>query len=268
MAPNHGGDTIESILGPIGSHWVKKMGQNSKKLPCPKIRFFDYPAVIDFSHKMEVTVMAPNQGGDPLGSILGPVGSHWVQKMGQTVKNYHAPKFEFSITPRSSVFHKKMELTAMAPNHGGDPLGSILGPMGSHWVKKMGQNRKKLPWPKIRIFDYPTVIGFSQKMEGTVMVPNHGGDHLGSILGPHWVQKMCQNRKKFSCPKIRNYRLPRGHRFFAKNRSYGYGAKSRWGHHRVHVFGPMGCHSVQKMGQNRKKLPCPKIRIFEGIDFS
>ena len=107
MAPNHGGDTIESILGPIGSHWVKKMGQNSKKLPCPKIRFFYYPAVIDFSHKMEVTVMAPNQGGDPLGSILGPVGSHWVQKMGQTVKNYHAPKFEFSITPRSSVFHKK-----------------------------------------------------------------------------------------------------------------------------------------------------------------
>ena len=31
----------------------------------------------------------------------------------------------------------------MAQNHGGDPLGSILGVMGSHWVKKMGQNRKK-----------------------------------------------------------------------------------------------------------------------------
>ena len=51
----------------------------------------------------------------------------------------------------------------MAPNHGGDPLGSILGPVGSHWVKKMGQNRKKLPCPKIRIFDYSAVIGFSQK---------------------------------------------------------------------------------------------------------
>ena len=151
MAPNHGGDTIESILGPIGSHSVKKMGQNSQKLPCPKIRNFDYPAVIDFSHKMEVTVMAPNQGGDPLGSILGPVGSHWVQKMGQTVKNYHAPKFEFSVIG----FSQKMELKAMAPNHGGDPLGSILGPKWPHWVQKMCQNRKQLTCPKIRIFDYP-----------------------------------------------------------------------------------------------------------------
>ena len=105
MAPNHGGDTIKSILGPMGSHWVQKMGQNRKKLPCTKIRIFDYPAVIDFSQKMEVTVMAPN--------------------------------------------------------HGGEPLGSILGPVGSHWVKKMGQNRKKLPCPKIRIFDYPGVIDFS-----------------------------------------------------------------------------------------------------------
>ena len=115
-------------LGPMGSHWVKKMGQNRKKLPCPKIRIFDYPAVIDFSQKMEVTVMAPN--------------------------------------------------------HGGDPLGSILGPRGSHWVQKMGQNRKKLPCPIIRIFHYPAVIDFSQKMEVTVMAPNHGGDLLGSILGP------------------------------------------------------------------------------------
>ena len=53
------------------------------------------------------------------------------------------------------LFLQKMEVTVMAPNHGGDPLGSILGPMGSHWVQKMGQNRKKLPCPKIRIFDYP-----------------------------------------------------------------------------------------------------------------
>ena len=103
---------------------------------------------------MEVTVIAPNHDGDPLGSILGPVGSHWVQKMGQTVKNYHAPKFEFSITPRSSVLYQKMELTAMAPNHGGDPLGSILGPKGPHWVQKMCQNRKKLPSSKIRIFEF------------------------------------------------------------------------------------------------------------------
>ena len=126
MAPNHGGDTLGSILGPVGSHWVKKMGQNRKKLSCPKIRIFDYPAVIDFSQKMEVTVMAPN--------------------------------------------------------HGGDTIESILGPMGSHWVQKMGQNRKKLPCPKMRIFDYPVVIAFSQKMEVTVMAPDHGGD----TIGPSW----------------------------------------------------------------------------------
>ena len=87
----------------------------------------------------------------------------------------------------------------MAPNHGGDPLGSILGQMGSHWVQKMGQNRKKLPCPKIRIVDYPAVIAFSQKMEVMAMAPSHGGDTIESILGPmesHWVQKMGQNRKK------------------------------------------------------------------------
>ena len=166
MAPNYGGYPLGSIMGPMGSHWEKvmgqshkkipcpklrifdyptviffltkngsygygaksrwgpprvhlgangvplgpKMGQSNKKLPCPKIRIFDYPAVIDFSQKMEVTVMAPNHGGDPLGSILGPMGSHWVRKWVKAIKNYHAPKFEFSTTPRSSIFHKKWKL--------------------------------------------------------------------------------------------------------------------------------------------------------------
>ena len=49
----------------------------------------------------------------------------------------------------------------MALNHGGDRLGSILGPMWSHWLKKMVQNRKKLPCPKIRIFGYHAIIDFS-----------------------------------------------------------------------------------------------------------
>ena len=121
MAPNHGGDPLGSILGPMGSHWVQKMGQNRKKLPCPKIRIFDYPAVIDFSQKMEVTVMAPNHGGDPLGSILGPVGSHWVKKMGQNRKKLPCPKIRIFDYPRSLVFHRLWRQI-------GDPLGSILGP--------------------------------------------------------------------------------------------------------------------------------------------
>ena len=64
--------------------------------------------------------------------------------------------------PPGHRFQPKFDLTVMAPNHGGDPLGSILGPMGSHWGQKMGQNRKKLPCHKIRIFDYPAVIHLGQ----------------------------------------------------------------------------------------------------------
>ena len=51
----------------------------------------------------------------------------------------------------------------MAPNHGGDPVGSILGPMGSRWGQNMGQNRKKLPCPKIWIFYYSVVIDLGKK---------------------------------------------------------------------------------------------------------
>ena len=110
MAPNHGGEPLGSILGPLGSHWVNKIGQNRKKLPYPKIPILGYPAVIDCSQKMEVMVMAPNHGGDTIESILGPMWSHWSKKWVKTVKNYQAPKFEFSITPRSSIFPQKWKL--------------------------------------------------------------------------------------------------------------------------------------------------------------
>ena len=129
------------------------MGQNRKKLPCPKIRIFHYPAVIGFPQKMEVMVMAPNHSGDSLGSILRPMGSHWVQKMCQNSKKLPWPKIRIFHYPAVIGFPQKMEVTVMAPNHSGDSLGSILRPMGSHWVQKMGQNSKKLPCPKIRIFD-------------------------------------------------------------------------------------------------------------------
>ena len=116
----------------------KKLGPNRKKLPCPKIRIFEYPVVIDFTQKMEVTVMAPNHGGDPIGSILRPMGSNWVKKMGQNRKKLPCPKMRIFDYPAVIDFSQKMEVTVMAPNHGGDSLGSILGPMGSHWVQKNG----------------------------------------------------------------------------------------------------------------------------------
>ena len=171
-----------------------------------------------FLQKMEVTVMAPNHGGDPLGSILGPMGSHWVQKMCQNRKKLPCPKIRIFDYPGVIDFSQKTEVTVMAPSHGGDPLGSILGPIGSHWVQKMCQNRKKLPCPKIRIFDYPAVIVFSQKMEVTVMAPNHGGYPIGSILGPkgpHWVQKMVKTAKNFHAPKFELSISPRSS-FFRK----------------------------------------------------
>ena len=150
-------------LGANGVPLGKKMGQNRKKLPCPKIRIFLYPEVIDFSQKLEVTVMASNHGGDTIESILGPMGSHWVQKMGQNHQKLPCLKIWIFEYPVFIGFSQKMEVTVMAPNHDGNPLGSILGQMGCHWVQKMGQNRKKLPCPKIRIFDYPAVIDFPIK---------------------------------------------------------------------------------------------------------
>ena len=211
MAPNHSGEPLGSILGPMGSHWVKQMGQNRKKLPCFKFGIFHYPAVIVFLQKMEVTVMAPNHRGDTIESILGPMGSHWVQKMGRNRKKLPCPKIRIFDYPAVNGFSQKMEVTVMAPNHGGDTIEFISGPMGSHWVKKwvktvkitMPQNSnfrlprghrffpkngihgygakswgqwgpigskkwvkmvKKLPCPKNRIFDYPAVIDFSQKI--------------------------------------------------------------------------------------------------------
>ena len=56
-----------------------------------------------------------------------------------------------------------MKVAVIAPNHSGDLLGSFLGRMEVHLVKKMGQNRENLPSHKIRIFDYPAVIDFSKK---------------------------------------------------------------------------------------------------------
>ena len=50
-------------------------------------------------------------------------------------------------------------------------------------------------------------------------------------------------------PQNSNFRLPRGNRFFAKNGTYGYGAKSQWGHHRVHL----GANGVSLGPKNESK---------------
>ena len=196
MAPNHGGDPLGSISGPMGSHsrsliWTKirlyiygdksrwgppsvhlgangvplgpKNGSKPKKFTLPQNKNFRLLRGHRFQPKFDYTVMAPNHGGDPLVSILGSMGSHWVQKWVKTIKITMPQNSNFPLS-RGHRFRPKFDFTVMVPNHGGAPLVSILGPMGSHWVQKMGQNRKKLPCPKIRIFDYPAVIDFGQNL--------------------------------------------------------------------------------------------------------
>ena len=115
-----------------------------------------------FRPKLDFTVMAPNHGGDPLESILGPMGSHWVQKMGQNRKKITMPQNSNFRLSRGHRFRPKLDFTVMAPNHGGDTLSVHLGANGVPFGKKMGQKQKKLPCPKIRIFGYTTVIDFGQ----------------------------------------------------------------------------------------------------------
>ena len=150
-------------LGANGVPLGPKNGSKRKKLPCPKIRIFDYPAVIDFSQKMEFTDIQPNHCGDTLGAILGPMGSHWVQKMGQNRKKLPCPKIRIFDDPAVIDFSQKMEVKVLAPNQGADPLGSILGPMGSHWVQKIGSKRRKLPCPKFEFSTTPQSSIFPKK---------------------------------------------------------------------------------------------------------
>ena len=142
MAPNHGGEPLGSILGPMGSHWVKKMGKNRKKITIPKNSNFRLPRGHRFRPKFNFMLMTPSHGGDPIGSILGPMGSHWVQKMGRNRKNYHAPKFEFSTTLRSSI-STKIRLYGYGAKSRWGPLRVHLGANGSSLGPKNGSKPLK-----------------------------------------------------------------------------------------------------------------------------
>ena len=137
MAPNHGGDHLGSTLWPMGSHWVQKWVTTVKKNTMPPNSNFRLPRGHRFRPKFDFTVMARNHSGDSLGRSHRDLG----------------PNSNFRL-PRGLQFRPKFDFTVMAQNHGVDHLGSTLWPMGSHWVQRMGQNRKKLPCPQIRLCDY------------------------------------------------------------------------------------------------------------------
>ena len=155
--------------------------------------------------------MLPNHGGDTLGSILGPMGSHWVQKMGQNVENFCAPKFEFSTTPRSSYFPKKWKLRLWRQITVGTPRVH-LGANGVWLGPKNGSKRRKLPCPKIRIFDDPPLLDFSQKMEVTVMAKSRWGPprvNLGANGVRLDIKKWVKTVKNYHAPKFEFSTTPR-----------------------------------------------------------
>ena len=148
--------------------------------------------------------MTPSHGGDPLGSILGPMGSHWSKKWVKTVNNYHATKFEFSTTPRLSISTKIRLYSYGAKPRWGPPMVH-LGANGVPLGKKNGSKPYIITMPQNSNFRQPCAHGFWPKFDLTVMAPNHGGEPLGSILGPmgsHWV-------KKNGSKPLKNYHSPK-----------------------------------------------------------
>ena len=155
MAPNHTGDPLGCIFGPMGSHGVQKMDQNGKKLPCPKIRILDHPAVIVFFAKNGSYGYGSKSRWGPPRVHFGANGVPLGQKMGQNRKKLPCPKIRIFDYPAVIDFSQKMEATVLAPNHGGDTLGSIFGRMGSHWLKKWVQTVKNHHTPKVEFFTNP-----------------------------------------------------------------------------------------------------------------
>ena len=219
--------------GPIGAEkWVKTV----KNYHAPKFEF-----LTTFGHrfgqKIEFTVMAPNHGGDPLGSIFGPMGSHWGKKWVKTVKNYHAAKFEFLIISRSSIWAKNRIYGYGAKSRWGPPRvhleanGVPLGP-------KNGSKPSKITMPQNSNFWLLHGHRFGKKkIEFTVLGPNHGGGPLGYILGrwgPIGVKKWFKTVKNYHGAEFYFLTTPQSS-IWAKNRIYGYGAKSRWGPPRGHL---------------------------------
>ena len=144
----------KSWWGLTWGQWVQKMGHHGKKITIPQNSNFRLPRSHRFRPKFEFTVKSRCR---PPSVHFVPIGSkEWVK----TVKNYHALKFDYATTPRSSISTKIRLYGYGAKSRWGLPRVH-LGPMGSDWVQKMGHHRKKLPCPQIRLC--PAVIDFDQK---------------------------------------------------------------------------------------------------------
>ena len=162
MAPNHGREPLRSILGPMGSHWGQKMGQNRKKLPFPKIRNFDYSAVIDLGKKSNLRLCRQIRLGNPWGPSWGQWGPIGAKKWVKTVKICNATQFEFFTTPQSSIWAKNRIYGYDAKSRWGAPEvhlrtnGVPSGP--KNWSKP-----SKITMPQNSYFDNSAVIALGKK---------------------------------------------------------------------------------------------------------
>ena len=163
MAPNHGGEPLASVLGPMGSHCGQKMGQNRKKLPCPKIRIFDYSAVIDLGKKSNWRLWRQIT----IGTLYGPSWGQWgpigSKKWVKTVKKLPCPKIRIFDYSAVIDFGKKSNLLLWRQITVENPKGTSWGQWGPIGGNKCVKTVKKLPCPKIRIFDYSAVINLCKK---------------------------------------------------------------------------------------------------------
>ena len=176
--------------------------------------------------------MAPNHGRKPLGSILGPMGSHWGQKWVKTVKNYHAPNFEFLTTPRSSIWAKNRFDGYGAKSRWG-PHRNHLGVNGVQLGPKNGWKRKKLPCPKFEFLVIDLGKKSNLRLWCQTTVGNPWGPSLGQ-WGPIGAKKWVKTVKNCHAPKFEFLTTPRSS-IWAKNRIYGYGTNSWWGTPRVNL---------------------------------
>ena len=106
------------------------------------------------------------------------------KKKGQNRKKLpcHAPKFEFSTTPGSSISAKILPYDFRAKSRWGPPrvhLGANGVPLE---LKKNGSKSQKIAMPQNSNFRLPRGHRFRPKFDLTVMAPNHGRELLGSIL--------------------------------------------------------------------------------------
>ena len=176
-----------------------------------------------FRPKFDFTVMAPNHGGDSLGSILGqwdPIGSKkWVT----TVKNYHALKFDYA--PRSSISTKIRLYGYGAKSRCRPPRVHFV----ANGVQKLVNTVKNYHTPKFEFSPTP-----QSSISAQIRLYGYGANsrrglprvHLGS---KNWFTTV----KNYHTPKFDFSTTPRSS-ISTKIRLNGYGAKSRCRPPRVH----------------------------------